>query len=654
MKLNIKWTIRNRLLAGCGLLVAVTTGACLLGWQQAGSSEKCIGGIIKDNQKDLEQLLNMQTCELDSVAASATESEFLLKKDLALVQKFSAKIAEIRQKLGDIVSASTDATQKQDVSHALDISAKYEAAFKRLADLVIRRGLTPEEGLEGELRKAVHSIEAVVTKQGISELEVLLLQCRRHEKDYMLRGNPDYVVQIGKRIDEFNKQMTLFSLPEEVKKAATDSWKTYLDAMKAIVEVDKNIKIGRDDAQQVSVQFQKEMQNLSASTRSAIVASQKNALSFMASGKDFMLLLLAIGVVLGGLTAFFLTRSITEPIKECVGFTGLLAAGDFSKDVPEVLRGRADEMGDLARAFHSMVGNTRKLLREVSDGMQTLGTSASELAAVSSQTSQAVKSMSEKTCTVAAAAEESSANTVSVAASMEQTSTNLVSVAAATEEMSATVGEIATNAEKARVISGQATAQAEAVSAFMQQLGSAAKEIDKVTESITRISSQTNLLALNATIEAASAGEAGRGFAVVANEIKELARQTAKATENIKEKIAGVQASTDSAITGIQKISSVINDVGSIIVGIAAAIEEQSSVTKAVAGNIAQASLGVKDANVRIAQTASVSKSMASDLAAVNAAVADVRQGGENVRTSTVELSKVCEQLKTTAGQFKV
>ena len=120
----------------------------------------------------------------------------------------------------------------------------------------------------------------------------------------------------------------------------------------------------------------------------------------------------------------------------------------------------------------------------------------------------------------------------------------------------------------------------------MQQLGAAAKEIDKVTETITRISAQTNLLALNATIEAASAGEAGHGFAVVANEIKKLARQTASATENIKEKIAGVQASTGSAIAGIEKISGVINDVGSIIVSIAAAIEEQSSVTKAVAGNI--------------------------------------------------------------------
>jgi len=361
-----------------------------------------------------------------------------------------------------------------------------------------------------------------------------------------------------------------------------------------------------------------------------------------------------VSLVLAVVFAVVITTSIVVPIKDCVAFTGLLAQGDFSKDVPETSLKREDEMGDLSRAFRSLVGNTRKLLRDVTGGVQTIAASATELAAVSSQTTHAVKSMSEKTCTVAAAAEEASANTISVASSMEQTSTNLSSVAAATEEMSATVAEIATNSEKARAISGQATAQAAAVSALMQQLGGAAKEIDKVTESITRISSQTNLLALNATIEAASAGEAGRGFAVVANEIKELARQTATATENIKEKISGMQASTDSAITGIEKISGVINDVGSIIVSIAAAIEEQSSVTKAVAGNIAQASLGVKDANVRIAQTATVSKSMAGDLAGVNAAVGDIRQGGENVLTSTVELSKVAEQLKATSDQFKV
>ena len=368
--------------------------------------------------------------------------------------------------------------------------------------------------------------------------------------------------------------------------------------------------------------------------------------------------ILAIGALVAlGLAAFLgtaITRSIVVPIKDCVGLTDLLAKGDFSKEVPEVFRQRGDEMGDLARAFHTMIGNTRKLLREVTGGVQTLASSATELSAVSSQTTHAVKSMSEKASTVAAAAEEASANTTSVAASMEQAATNLASVASATEEMSATVGEIAANSEKARTISEQATAQAQTISALMQQLGRAAQEIGKVTETITDISSQTNLLALNATIEAARAGAAGKGFAVVANEIKELARQTATATEDIKAKISGVQNSAGSAITDIEKISGVIKEVGAIVSSIAASIEEQAAVTKDVAGNIAQASAGVKDSNERIAQTATVSKSIARDMTGVNAAVGDIRQGGEQVQASTVELSRLAEQLKAMAGQFKV
>ena len=368
--------------------------------------------------------------------------------------------------------------------------------------------------------------------------------------------------------------------------------------------------------------------------------------------------MLGIGALVAlGLAAFLgfsITRSIVVPVKEFVGFTGLLAKGDFSQEVSEASRQRGDEMGDLARAFHTMVGSTRKLLREVSGGVQTLASSATELSAVSSQTTNAVRTMSEKTSTVAAAAEEASANTNSVAASMEQASTNLASVASATEEMSATVGEIASNSEKARSISEQAMAQAQTISALMQQLGVAAREIGKVTETITDISSQTNLLALNATIEAARAGAAGKGFAVVANEIKELARQTATATEDIKAKIAGVQNSAGSAITDIEKISGVIKEVGAIVSSIAASIEEQAAVTKDVAGNIAQATAGVKDSNERIAQTATVSKDIARDMTGVNSAVADIRQGGEQVAASTAELSKLAEQLKATAGQFKV
>ena len=360
------------------------------------------------------------------------------------------------------------------------------------------------------------------------------------------------------------------------------------------------------------------------------------------------------GLLIAILLGIWMTRNLTRPIGACVAITGQMAQGDFSHEVSGELQGRGDEMGDLARAFQAMIANTGNLLRNMNSGVQTVASSATELSAVSAQTSQSVQVMSDKTNTVAAAAEESSANTISVAASMEQASTNLIHVASATEEMSATIGEIAANSEKARSISADAGAQAASVSALMQQLGQSAQEIGKVTETIAGISSQTNLLALNATIEAARAGAAGKGFAVVANEIKELARQTATATEDIKGKISSVQTSAGSAIADIEKITGVINEVSHIVSSIATAIEEQATVTRDVAGNIAQASAGVKDANERVAQTASVSKSMAQDIAGVNAAAGEIRDGGEQVQASAMELSRLAEQLKALVGQFKV
>ena len=361
-----------------------------------------------------------------------------------------------------------------------------------------------------------------------------------------------------------------------------------------------------------------------------------------------------VAVLVGLIFSLMITRSIVVPVRKSVEITGQLAEGNFSNDVPDALRSRGDEMGELARAFQAMIGSTRNLLTNMTQGVQTVASSATELSAVSAQTSQSVQTLSDKTSTVAAAAEESSSNTTSVAASMEQASTNLTSVASATEEMSATIGEIAANSEKARVTSAEAGVQAASVSALMQQLGAAAQDIGKVTETIAGISAQTNLLALNATIEAARAGAAGKGFAVVANEIKELARQTAAATEDIKAKISGVQTSAGSAIADIEKITGVINEVSHIVSSIATAIEEQSTVTRDVAGNIAQASVGVKDANERVAQTATVSRTMAQDITSVNTAANEIREGGEQVQASAMELSRLSEQLKELVGRFKV
>jgi methyl-accepting chemotaxis protein len=365
-----------------------------------------------------------------------------------------------------------------------------------------------------------------------------------------------------------------------------------------------------------------------------------------------LLALLAVGA-----SVFFgilITRSISKPLDEGTAFLEQVSKGDLSKDVTAEMLARKDEVGDLGRSVQTMAESLRKLLREISQGVQTVASSATQLTAASTQTASSVKDMAEKSSTVAAAAEESCATTTSVSSSMERASANLTSVAGATEEMSSTVAEIASNSEKARVISEKAMAQAQTISTIMAELGRAAQEIGKVTETITDISAQTNLLALNATIEAARAGSAGKGFAVVANEIKELAKQTSEATEDIKAKIAGVQNSTTGAVQTIETITGVIKEIGNTVASTAAAIEEQATVTKNVAGEIAQATAVVREVNDQVAQTATVSRSIASDIATVNSATAGLREGGEQVETSAGELSRLSEQLKVLVAQFSV
>ena len=360
--------------------------------------------------------------------------------------------------------------------------------------------------------------------------------------------------------------------------------------------------------------------------------------------------LFAVGA--GVLTGVILTRSIATPLAEAASHLDRIAQGDLSRNSGDAVQARGDEIGLLARAMQTMTIALRKMIKEISGGIQVMSSSSNELMTSSGEMTSGSRTASDKAHSVSAAAEEMSSNITSVASGMEQTTNNLAHVAMATEQMTSTIGEIAQNSEKARRITDEATRQATKITEEINLLGTAAREIGKVTETITEISAQTNLLALNATIEAARAGSAGKGFAVVATEIKLLAQQTAAATEDIKNRIAGVQSATSTGIAGIGKVSEVILEVSAIVASIAAAIEQQATATKDIARNITQASEGVQDANVRVAETSQVSREIAKDIVGVDRAAGEMATGSDHVRSSAGELSTLAEGLRTTMAFF--
>jgi methyl-accepting chemotaxis protein len=349
--------------------------------------------------------------------------------------------------------------------------------------------------------------------------------------------------------------------------------------------------------------------------------------------------------------AFLMTRNISSRIHRLMQFAETIANGDFTAATDAQSQ---DELGRLGQSMNQMRLRLATLLNDFVSGVVHLSSSSNELFGTAKEMAEGAVSMSDRATSVAAAAEEMSSNMNSVAAASEQASTNVNMLAAAAEELSATVNEIARNSENARGIASDAVEKATQASGRVNELGSAAAQISKVNAVITEISEQTNLLALNATIEAARAGDAGKGFAVVANEIKELARQTANATLDIKKEITGIQDTANSTVGEIRLISEVIGKVHDIVNTIAAAVEEQSATTQEIANNVAQASQGIQDVNVNVSQSSAVSAEIARDISVVSEVADGISNSSTTVSGNAGDLSTFTVRLKDMVGGFKL
>ncbi len=332
--------------------------------------------------------------------------------------------------------------------------------------------------------------------------------------------------------------------------------------------------------------------------------------------------LVLLGVVAGASVAGLIARGIVRRLRGTVGMLEQVAVGrlDQRLDVDST-----DEIGRMAGALNATVAKLGEMMAQMDHNAHSLASASEELSAVSGQMS--------------GSAADSSAQAGVVSAAAEQVSRNVQTVATGTEEMSASIREIAQNASNAAGVAAQAVVVAESTNATVAKLGDSSAEVGNVIKVINAIAEQTNLLALNATIEAARAGEAGKGFAVVANEVKELAQETGKATEDISRRIQAIQADTEAVVVAIAEIADIIGRINDTQAVIASAVEEQTATTNEMSRNIAEAATGSTD--------------IAQNVTGVARTASDTQAAASSTNEAADELARMAAEMRVLVGQFQ-
>lgn len=333
--------------------------------------------------------------------------------------------------------------------------------------------------------------------------------------------------------------------------------------------------------------------------------------------------LLAACLVLAVVGGWIAARAITRPLRRAVGVLTAVADGDFTQKLDIESK---DEVGQLAAAIDVMIGLLRRTFNTIGGTVVALATASDELARVSGAMSDA--------------ASRTANDADSVAAAAAQVSASVESVAAASEELSMSIREVAVQAANAASVAEAGAVRAEAAGGTVSELGDASAKIESVTELIASIAGQTHLLALNATIEAAHAGAVGKGFAVVAQEVKELARQTTDASDDVRRVVGSIQEGSRNAGEAMADVASVIQEVNENQATIASAVEEQNATTRQIGKDAALAANG--------------SSEIARNIEGVAAAARDTTAGAAQTESAANELAEMASQLRTLLTGFRV
>ena len=633
-------------IAAIGFVGVIGLAAVGLIYQQGMWAQDSVRKIAEDARAILG---HTRRISIEMLEARRDEKNFLLHKQDSYVKhhaQLSSAIGRDFDELKAMVKSAGYHALADQIGVIHDVFENYANDFAVLAMVQTKIGLNETSGLSGSLRKAVDVVEAAVSGINDPKLTGRLLTMRRHEKDFMLWRDDRYAGEFKKAVVAFAVVLTEMDLPYDVQEKLSLNLDKYSRDFAGWVNAAQQVV--RSEADLTGT-----FQSLEPKVAAAIAEIDRLSEMADASDRDLrdamrlrMVTALGLAALVMCLLSFLLGRAISRPISAMTAALTRLAAGDFTVALPGL--DRRDEIGEMAgaaRIFKDNMTETERLRDEqVAEQQARSIQRRDERIRLASGFQEAVGSIVDKVSSEATEL-EAAASTLTrtaettlelsgvVSSASGEASSNIHSVAVATSEMTSSVEEIGRQVVHSRKIAQSAVEHARTTDARITALSQAAGRIGEVVQLITGIAEQTNLLALNATIEAARAGDAGRGFAVVAQEVKALAAQTAKATDEIGKQILGMQSATQESVDAIKQIGAVILQRSDVSGVIAAAVEQQGAATREIARNVQMASDGAVK---------------------VGSAIADVHQGAADTGSASGQVLSSAQSLSNQASQLKL